>query len=122
MIRKATANSDRDAIRSLTEIINVGESVAGDLTRVGIVRAQRLIGNDPWKLYCKICATDGAMHDPCLLDVLMSAVDFMDGQPPRKWWSYGTQRKATYGERLEALAKKFSATKTKRRGKKPRRR
>jgi hypothetical protein len=104
MKKKGSQSTDRATLHSLTEIVNVGKSVAEDLCRVGVRAPQQLIDRDPWKLYVAICVHDRIAHDPCLLDALMSAVDYMNGSPPKKWWLFTAQRKRIYGERLRAVA------------------
>ncbi len=101
---KGSQSTDRASIRSLTDIVNVGKSIAADLSRIGVREPQQLIGRDPWQLYHKVCAHDRVVHDPCLLDALMSAVDYMNGKPPKKWWLFTAQRKRVYGERLQTMA------------------
>jgi hypothetical protein len=95
--------------------------VAADLKQIGLRSPQDLIGQDPWGLYHRICIRDGTVHDPCLLDVLMAAVDYMHGKPPRNWWSYTEERKRKFSERIDALAAEFAAGNQKRRGLSPRR-
>ncbi|MGD8812345.1 MAG: helix-hairpin-helix domain-containing protein [Thioalkalispiraceae bacterium] len=35
----------------------------------------------------------GRRHDPCVIDVFISAVKYMEGGPPRKWWEFTKERK-----------------------------
>lgn len=121
MVKKATAKTNRNAIRQLTELVNVGNSVAEDLHRIGVMRAQQLIGRDPWKLYCEICTHDKVLHDPCLIDVLISVVDYMNGGKPQKWWKFTARRKSTYGKRFQALRTGLSRPTQTTRGNKKRR-
>jgi hypothetical protein len=107
MVAKATHQTVRASIQHLTQLMNVGQSVADDLRRIGLRSPRELIGRDPWILYCSICARDGQAHDPCLLDVLISAVDYMNGARPRKWWKYTAQRKRQYGAKLRAVAGRY---------------
>ena len=115
--------TDRKTVHDLTEIVNIGKSVAGDLRRIGVHDAQQLIGRDPWEIYRKICRHDGVVHDPCLVDVLMSAVEYMNGGSPKKWWKFTARRKKVYGDKLHAMAtpraiaKHVSASTKKRRSK-----
>ncbi|MCL4152334.1 UNVERIFIED_CONTAM: hypothetical protein GTU68_040309 [Idotea baltica] len=44
------------------------------------------------------------MHDPCVLDVLIAAVDYMNGNPPQKWWAYTAERKKKYNDKLQAFS------------------
>ncbi len=92
MGRKANAQTDRATVQNLTDIINIGKSIADDLRRIGVHDAQQLIGRDPWEIYRKICHHDGVLHDSCLVDVLMSAVDYINSGAPKKWWKFTAQR------------------------------
>lgn len=78
----------------LTDLPNVGPATAKDLQLLGIDAPQQLIGQDPYLLYQELCRLTGQRHDPCVLDVLMSAVRFMEGAPARPWWFYTPERKA----------------------------
>ena len=56
-----------------------------------------LSGQDPEQLFRRLCDLDGRRHDPCLLDTFVAAVDHANGAPPRPWWYYSRQRKASAG-------------------------
>lgn len=83
----------RTNVASLTDIPNVGKQTAGDFHRLGITDPQQLVGKDGLKLYKALCKRDGARHDPCVIDVFMAAVDYMEGAPKRDWWWYTPRRK-----------------------------
>lgn len=83
----------RENLTKLTDLPNVGPSIADDLRLIGIDRAAQLAGKDPVKLYRKLCKVTGQRHDPCVLDTFMSITSFMDGQPPRPWWEFTEERK-----------------------------
>lgn len=83
----------RDHILALTDIPNIGPSVAGDLNRIGITKPDQLKGKNGLELYKRICRHDRHPHDPCLIDCLMAATDFMSGAPARPWWEYTPVRK-----------------------------
>lgn len=83
----------RTAVKTLREIPNIGPRTAEDLNRIGITRPEQLTGRDGLALYRKLCKTDGVRHDPCVIDVFMAAVDYMNGAPKRDWWWYTPQRK-----------------------------
>jgi hypothetical protein len=40
-----------------------------------------------------LCTATGKKHDPCVIDALMSAVHFMEGDEPLPWWSFTQERK-----------------------------
>jgi hypothetical protein len=82
------------AATALEHIPNVGPSIANDLRGIGIGTPAALVGQDPYALYDTLCRTTGVRHDPCVLDVFLSAVRFMEGAPPVPWWHYTSERKA----------------------------
>ena len=59
----------RDHLHQLTDLPNIGPASAADLRRLGI------------------------HHDPCVLDVLQSVVDYMHGSEALPWWTYSAKRK-----------------------------
>ena len=83
----------RENVTKLTDLPNIGKSLAEDLRRIGIVKPADLIAQDPKRLYERLCEVDGCRHDPCVLDVFMSITDFMNGEAPRVWWDYTAERK-----------------------------
>ncbi|HEY0694216.1 MAG TPA: helix-hairpin-helix domain-containing protein [Kribbella sp.] len=83
----------------LTELVNVGRSVAGYFERIGITRIAQLADRDPIELYERMSAAFGERLDPCLLDTVMSAVDQAEGRPARPWWHYTPQRKRLLDQR-----------------------
>lgn len=83
----------RDIV-NLTDIPNVGPATARDLLILGIDRPQQLVGLDPLTMYTDLCTLTGQRHDPCVIDVFIAAVRFMEGAPARKWWHYTAERKA----------------------------
>ncbi|WP_133480050.1 helix-hairpin-helix domain-containing protein [Cognatilysobacter segetis] len=91
------ARVDRARLRDLTDLPNVGPSIAGDLRRIGIESPAQLVGQSPMALYRRLCEVTGVRHDPCVLDVFMSVTRFMDGEPPQPWWAYTAERKARFG-------------------------
>lgn len=78
---------------ALEDIPNVGPSIAEDLRRIGLRKPSQLAGRDPYAMYERINAVTGVRQDPCLLDVFISAVRFMEGAPKRPWWKYTAERK-----------------------------
>ena len=77
----------------LENIPNIGPAVKGDLNILGIHQPQDLIGKDPLALYQQLNSVTGQRHDPCMLDVFMSAVHFMEGKGAKDWWKFTEQRK-----------------------------
>ena len=86
---------DRQRLLRLTDLPNIGPAMAADLQRLGFERPDELRGHDAYALYDRLCQIDGVRHDPCVLDVFLSVVHFLDGDPARPWWAYSAARKAT---------------------------
>lgn len=75
------------------QIPNVGPRIAADLRRVGLAKPTDLRRRDPYGLYAALCDRTGVLHDPCIIDVFISAIRFMQGEPARPWWVYTAERK-----------------------------
>ena len=90
---------NRKSIKRIRDIPNIGKAVERDLSLLGITSPAGLIGKDPFRMYDELCAISGKKHDPCLIDVFISAVRFMEGAPPRKWWEYTDERKRILAQR-----------------------
>jgi hypothetical protein len=87
-------NPNRETLSQLEDIPNVGKAIGGDFRLIGIDHPDKLIGKDPFDLYEILCEKTGIRHDPCVIDVFMSAVDFMEGGEPKPWWSFTKERKS----------------------------
>ncbi len=107
MMTKALHEIERSDIQRLEQIINVGSATADDFRSIGIAKPQQLIGQDPWDLYVRLCCKSQVLQDPCVLDVLMSVVEFMNGKPPKKWWKFTDLRKRRYGKNLQRFSLDF---------------
>jgi hypothetical protein len=92
---------DPQTLKSLQRLPNVGPRTAEDLLRLGIRGAAQLRRRDPVRMYLDLCRKDGVRHDPCLLDVFISLVEFSKGAPARPWWHFTKQRKAMEAMRFE---------------------
>ncbi len=86
---------NRDQYRKLEQIPNVGPATAGDLRQIGIKTPSDLCGKDPYALYDTLCRKTGVRHDPCVIDVFIASVRFMEGAPAAPWWAYTAERKRT---------------------------
>lgn len=78
----------------LRQIPNIGPAMVADFRLLGIDRPAQLVGRDPYQLYQQLCALTGVRHDPCVIDVFIAAVRFMEGAPATPWWHYTAERKA----------------------------
>jgi hypothetical protein len=85
-------NPKRESASRLDELPNIGKAMADHLQLIGIAHPRDLIGKDPFDLYEELSATSGKKHDPCVIDVFMSAIHFMEGGEPLPWWSFTDER------------------------------
>lgn len=88
---------NRHRLNQLTDLPNIGKSMAADLRSIGITKPKDLVGKDPFALYQKLCKQTGARQDPCVLDVYIAVTKFMQGEPAQVWWAYTDYRKQKYG-------------------------
>lgn len=97
-VRKSARHypDDRTQIVSFEELPNVGPSIASDLRQLGFVSPIELAGQDPYALYDRLCALTRTRQDPCIADVFIAAVRFMEGSPARAWWHYTAERKRVF--------------------------
>ena len=86
-------NPDRETVSRLDELPNIGKAMADELQLIGIDHPKKLIGKEPFELYEVLCATSGKRHDPCVIDVFMSVIHFMEGGDSLPWWSFTDERK-----------------------------
>lgn len=83
----------RDEAIRLEDIPNIGTSIAKDLRGIGVETPEHLKDKDGLELYLELNVVTGSKHDPCIADVFMAAVAFMNGEEAKPWWSYTAQRK-----------------------------
>ncbi len=98
---KSQAKVSRNSLTKLEEVPNIGPAIAGDLRRVGVATPQDLRGKDPYALYDELNRVTGQRHDPCVLDVFLAAVRYMEGAPAKPWWAYTAERKRELGTRQD---------------------
>ena len=89
----------REGIKSLQDIPNVGPAIAKDLQLLGLHHPAQLPGRDPYQMFNALCECTGTHHDPCVIDVFISAVRFMEGEPAKKWWEYTRERKRALNDK-----------------------
>ena len=87
------AKPARKNVKELEDLPNIGKSIAADLRSIGIQRPVQLRGKNPRARYEKVCRVTSERQDPCLLDVFISAVRYMEGGPPLPWWKFTAARK-----------------------------
>ncbi len=86
-------NPNRDTVKRLDALPNIGKKMAIHLNDIGINQPQQLVGQDPFDLYDKFCLVSGKKQDPCVIDVFMSVVSFMEGGEALAWWFFTDERK-----------------------------
>jgi hypothetical protein len=84
---------DRAKLKALTDLPNVGKSIAADLQLLGFHSPEQITGANPFEMYDRLCRKTGHRQDPCVIDVFMSITDFLKGGPPRPWWEFTETRK-----------------------------
>ncbi len=77
----------------MRDIPNIGVATERMLLGLGVSEPADLIGKDPCQLYDSLCRLTGKKQDPCVLDVFIAAVTYMEGGPARKWWEFTQERK-----------------------------
>ncbi len=83
----------RTDVKHLKEIPNVGPATIRYLSIIGINTPFELIGQNPYSMFNELCKVTGKPFDPCLADVFISAVRYMEGAPAKSWWEYTAERK-----------------------------
>ncbi len=86
-------NPDKKTVQRLEELPNIGKAAAVDLRLIGILQPQDLIGRNPYDLFDELRRVTGEKHDPCVLDVFISVVEFMEGGDAKPWWEFTAERK-----------------------------
>jgi hypothetical protein len=82
--------------KTLTDIPNIGPAMVDTFQLLNIRTPADLKAKDPHTLYTRLNKKTGTRYDPCVLDVFMAAVDFMNGAPSHPWWHYTKERKKSY--------------------------
>lgn len=108
MAKKADHMTDRKSIAKFDQIINIGPAMSRDFEQLGIRKPKNLIGKNPVQLYRKLCQINNRFYDPCVLDVFMATVDYMNGSHPKQWWDYTPQRKQQFAGEVEKLRNRYS--------------
>ena len=83
----------RSDIEHFRDIPNIGAAIEKHLFALGLDKPIELIGKDPYSMYSELCRITRIRHDPCVIDVFISAVRYMEGGPSKKWWQYTEERK-----------------------------
>ncbi len=96
--REANLNAKQDCkmrqsvLKELQQIPGVGKEISRDLWNIGFRSIQGVKGQDPDKLYKKLCNFKGIQVDRCVLYVFRCAVYYASNtrHDPRllKWWNW----------------------------------
>ena len=89
-------NPDKETVSRLDELPNIGKAMAKDLQLIGINHPKELTGKEAWVLYDTLCTVSGTRHDPCVIDVSMLVIHFMEGGTRLPWWSFTEKRKSYF--------------------------
>ena len=87
----------RSEIKKFQDIPNVGKAMEKNFILLGINEPTGLIDNDPYQMYRDLCHLTRKRIDPCVIDIFISAVRYMEGGPPKKWWEFANERKKKMG-------------------------
>ena len=94
---------------ALADLANVGPATVGDLHLLGITTVAQLRRRDAYRLYDELCRRTKQVHDPCVIDVFLSAIDQSNGGPRRPWWHFTPLRKAELARRAKGGKKRARA-------------
>ena len=86
-------NPNRDMVSKLEALPNIGKAIASYLRLIGINKPKDLIGQNPFDLHDKLCVKKEKEIDPCVIDVFMAVIDFMEKGEPLPWWEFTEKRK-----------------------------
>ena len=84
------------SVKKLSDLPNIGPAMLQDFKMLGINKPLDLKSADPLELYNRLCEKTRAHQDPCVLDVFIAAVRFMNGDPAKPWWAYTEERKKLF--------------------------
>jgi hypothetical protein len=92
---------NRETVSKLEELPNVGKATADDFRLLGIDYPKQLIGKDPFELYNQLCTITKTRQDPCVIDVFISAIHFMETGEALAWWRFTQYRKDQLNRQTE---------------------
>ena len=86
-------NPDRATVSKLEDLPNIGPAIAQSLHQLDIQHPQQLIGKNAYQMHKELCKRTQKEHDPCVIDVFLAVVDFMEGGDPVPWYHFTKERK-----------------------------
>ncbi len=84
---------DRETVSRLDALPNIGKAISTDLAKINITHPKDLIGKDAYKLHVTLCKVLGHHQDNCVIDVFLSAINYMEGGEALPWWHFTEARK-----------------------------
>lgn len=101
--------AQRESWKAFQELGSVGPACAKDFLQLGFRKVSELRGQDPNRLYTRLCEITRSRQDPCVEDVLRCAVaQAEDPRLPAKWkqwWAWTPYRGTPAGSWPPALAR-----------------
>lgn len=94
----------RTEFTKLEQLPNVGSALAKDLQQIGVTRPGQLVGKDAFQLYHNLCRITGERHDPCVIDVFLAVIRFMEGGEAQPWWAFTAERKQRLANEVQGEA------------------
>jgi hypothetical protein len=85
---------DRQVLKELQKLPNIGPACAQDLLLLGIRNVSDLKGRTADDLYGELCAKTGSRQDPCVWDTFASVVHYAQTGERKKWWEFTPIRKS----------------------------
>ena len=86
-------NPNRKIVTELEDLPNIGKAMAKILQLLEIYHPKQLIGKDAYQLHSELYRITGVTHDPCVIDVFLSVVHFMEGGKAVAWRKFTEERK-----------------------------
>jgi len=94
-------NPDRNSVSQLEALPNIGNAIAQNLKLIGVEHPLQLIGKDAYELHKALGDVLGKRQDPCVIDVFLSVITFMEGGDALPWWSFSDERKKHLAQTLD---------------------
>ena len=87
-------NSEASMLLMLTDLPNVGKTIALDLVSIGVNIPDDFRGREPMDMFNALKVPMGKRHDPCVYYTLLSVKHFLDTGERLPWWSFTARGKA----------------------------
>jgi len=93
--------------KTLAEMANVGPATLGDFKVLGIQDPKQLAKREAFELWEDLCKRTRKRHDPCCIDVFMSAIAQARGEAPCPWWHFTKERKSIMAKRTRKSISRY---------------